>query len=80
MRVVDDNIILGHALVPKHEILTKKATKELLETYKIEKEALPKITILDPVVKAIDAKKGDVLRITRKSLTAGEAVYYRVIV
>ena len=78
--MVDDNIILGHALVPKHEILSKKATKELLETYNIEKEALPKITTIDPVAKAIEAKKGDVLRITRDSLTAGKAVYYRVVV
>ena len=33
----------------------------------------------DPVVKAINAKSGDVLRITRKSQTAGEFVTYRIV-
>ncbi len=33
----------------------------------------------DPVVKIIKAKPGQVLRITRKSPTAGESVYYRIV-
>jgi DNA-directed RNA polymerase subunit H len=67
-------------MVPKHEILSAKEKKEVLGLYGITKEKLPKIAISDPVIKAIEAKAGDVIRITRNSETAGKAVYYRVVV
>lgn len=72
--------ILNHSLVPKHEILSVKERKELLDSLGIEKEKLPVILESDPVIKVIKAKKGDVLKITRKSITAGESTYYRVVV
>ena len=40
---------------------------------------LPKIKSDDPVVKAIEAKPGDILRITRESQTAGVFVTYRIV-
>jgi DNA-directed RNA polymerase subunit H len=67
-------------LVPKHEILTKEEEEELLKKYKITKKQLPRILSTDPAVKAIGAKKGDIIKITRKSPTAGETYYYRVVV
>ena len=73
-------IILNHELVPKHEILSEKEAKELLETLNITKDQLPKILSKDPVVKILGAKPGDIIKITRRSATAGEAVYYRVVV
>lgn len=72
--------ILEHELVPAHEVLPAKDTKELLEGLGITKLQLPHITEGDSVVKAIEAKVGDVLRITRKSSTAGKTIYYRVVV
>lgn len=72
--------ILNHKFVPPHEILPKKETKELLEKLDIKKENLPKIFLTDPVVKKIEASKGDVIKITRPSPTAGETIYYRVVV
>lgn len=72
--------VLNHELVPKHEILPTKEKKELLERFKITKEQLPKILEADPVAKEIKAKKWDILKITRKSETAGETVYYRLVV
>ena len=72
--------ILEHRLVPKHEILSEKEKEELLKKYRIELKHLPRILSTDPVVKAIGAKPGDVLRIIRKSPTAGKTVYYRVVV
>ncbi len=79
--MLDPEIILNHEYVPKHEILSEKEAEKLLKKYKLNsKNKLPKILLSDPVVKAIGAKKGDILRITRKSYTAGTAVYYRVVV
>lgn len=43
-----------------------------------EKE-MPKILLTDPALKNLEAKAGDVVRITRKSQTAGHATYYRVV-
>lgn len=72
--------ILKHELVPEHIIMNEKEKEELFEKLKIKSHNLPKILSNDPVVKAIDAKEGDVLKIIRKSLTAGVSVYYRVVV
>ena len=72
--------ILKHTLVPKHKIMNEKEVEELLKKYGVTKDKLPKILASDPVVKAIGAKIGDVIEITRKSPIAGEAKYYRVVV
>lgn len=72
--------ILEHELVPQHEILKKAEAKKLLDTLGVNATQLPKIKVDDPVVTAIKAKKGDVLRITRRSQTAGESVYYRAVI
>lgn len=72
--------ILDNELVPKHEILSKEEEEELLKKYNTTKKHLPKILATDPIVKLIGAKKGDIIRITRKSPIAGEYYYYRVVV
>jgi DNA-directed RNA polymerase subunit H len=69
-----------HVLVPKHEILPKDKVDELLERYKIHLHQLPLIKSSDPAAQAIGAKPGDVLKITRSSQTAGEAVVYRHVI
>ncbi len=69
-----------HVLVPKHEKLPKDKVNELLERYKIQLYQLPLIKSSDPAAEAIDAKPGDVLKITRDSQTAGEAVFYRHVI
>jgi len=72
--------IFDHVLVPKHEILSEKEEKELLEKLGVTKEQLPKIKKDDPAVKALGAKPGQIIKITRKSHTAGVSIYYRVVV
>jgi len=72
--------IFEHALVPYHEILNEKEKKELLSQYKVQPYQMPQIKSGDPAVKAIGAEPGDVLKITRKSTTAGEHVTYRYVV
>ncbi|MDJ0270571.1 MAG: DNA-directed RNA polymerase subunit H [Aigarchaeota archaeon] len=72
--------MLQHSLVPKHEILSEEEKKQLLERLGITPQQLPYILITDPVVKLLGAKLGDIIKITRESETAGEAIYYRVVV
>ncbi len=72
--------IFEHALVPRHEILTEKEKNELLERYKVKPYQMPQVSSTDPAVKAIGAKPGDVLRIIRRSSTAGEHIAYRYVI
>jgi DNA-directed RNA polymerase subunit H len=72
--------ILDHELVPKHILLTKEEKKQLLKQLKIRPEQLPWIRASDPVAKLIGAKPGDIVKIIRKSPTAGETVAYRFVV
>lgn len=72
--------ILKSELVPEHIILQEEEKQKLLEQYNITVKQLPKIFSSDPVVKTLKAKIGDVLKIIRKSVTAGTSVYYRVVV
>ena len=71
--------IFKHELVPKHEILPPEEAKELLEKYRVKPYQLPHIKASDTAVIAIGAKTGDILKITRNSLTAGKCVSYRYV-
>jgi len=72
--------ILKHELVPKHRILNEKEREELFKKYGINIKQLPRISGSDPVIKLINGQLGDVVEIVRKSPTAGETKYYRVVV
>ncbi|HIH61808.1 MAG TPA: DNA-directed RNA polymerase subunit H [Methanobacteriales archaeon] len=71
--------ILKHQLVPEHVILSEEEAEKVLEEMKIHAEQLPRIRTDDPVVKAIGAKEGDILKIIRESPTAGKFVTYRIV-
>jgi len=72
--------IFDHEFVPKHEILTAEERKKLLAEYKVHPYQLPKIKASDPALTAIGAMPGDVVRIIRKSPTAGKYDAYRYVV
>jgi DNA-directed RNA polymerase subunit H len=72
--------IFDHKLVPKHEILDEKEKSQILAEYKIQPYQMPQIKATDPAVKAIGARPGDMLKIIRKSATAGEHIAYRYVV
>ncbi len=72
--------VTKHALVPKHSKLSEKEKKELFEKYVADLRDLPRIYKDDPAIGGLDAKEGDIIKITRKSLTAGEALFYRRVV
>lgn len=72
--------LLDHESVPHHEILGEDETAEILAKFGVDKEQLPKIRYDDPIALEIGAKIGDIVKITRKSQTADEAYYYRLVI
>jgi DNA-directed RNA polymerase subunit H len=72
--------VLKHVYVPKHEIMPKREADEILLKYNAKHEQLPFIFLSDPALKDLGAKPGDMIKITRKSPTAGESIYYRYVV
>ncbi len=72
--------VMKHVMVPDHQIMSEGEVESLLSTYKITHDQLPKIYHDDPAAKAIGAKIGDVIKIIRKSQTAGLAQSYRLVV
>lgn len=68
---------LKHILVPKHEKISDTEKQSLFEQYHISEKDLPKIPITDPAIRHMDLRVGDVIKITRDSLTAGKVYFYR---
>ncbi|KYH41618.1 MAG: DNA-directed RNA polymerase subunit H [Candidatus Bathyarchaeota archaeon B26-2] len=72
--------IFDHDLVPKHEIIPREEAEKLLKKYRINPYNLPHIKASDPIAILIGAKPGDIVKITRRSPTAGFFVSYRYVV
>jgi len=74
--------ILKNRYTPKHEILSPEEKEKILKELGVKEEEMPKILSTDPVVKAIGAKKGDLIRITREDDLSGyrrKYYYYRIV-
>jgi len=72
--------IYEHVLVPKHEIATQEEREKVLSEYRVQPYQLPRLKASDPAVKAIGAKPGDLVKVTRDSPSAGKYVSYRYVV
>jgi len=72
--------IYEHVLVPKHEIATQEEREKMLNEYRVQPYQLPRLKASDPAVKAIGAKPGDLVKVTRDSPTSGKYVSYRYVV
>jgi len=78
--------VMSHQLVPTHVLLTDKEEQEVLAKYRTSKDCLPKIKRTDPCVQSLEAKAGEeirrgrIIRIIRKSETAGIYITYRTVV
>lgn len=70
----------SHVLVPLHEKLSIEEAVKVLKELGVRPEQLPWIRSSDPIVKAIGARPGDIIKVTRKSPTAGETVVYRYVI
>ena len=68
----------NHILVPKHEKISEAEKKKLLE--KISLFHLPTIHIDDPAIASLKIGKEDIIKITRKSSTSGESLFYRRVI
>ncbi len=83
---LDPEVVLNHEMVPEHEVIDdEEEIEEILEELGLDREELPRIFTNDPVVVALSEKlgrkipEGALIRITRKSPTAGEITVYRVV-
>ena len=72
--------VIEHELVPKAEVIPREEAKKLLKKLNAAPWQLPWIRASDPLVRALGAKPGDVIKIIRKSPTAGEVEVYRFVV
>ncbi len=71
---------MEHELVPRAEVVPKDEAKRILRELNAKPWQLPWIRSSDPLALAIGARPGDIIRIYRKSPTAGEFIAYRFVV
>ncbi len=72
--------ITNHIYQPRHQIIPKKEAEEIMKKYNAKPSQLPYIMTSDKAIEDLDVRPGDIIKITRKSSTAGESVYYRYVV
>ena len=68
-----------HILTPKHSKLGEREKAQLFEKYHVTSKEMPKILKTDAALRELDSKPGDMIKIVRKSATAGESIFYRVV-
>ena len=72
--------IRKHALIPKHVKLSEKEKEDVLKRYGASTDDFPRILKRDAALQGMNVKFGDMIKIARKGSTAGQTIFYRVVV
>ena len=72
--------ITKHVLVPEHIKVTGEDKGVVLKQLNVSLRQLPKILKDDAAIKNLEAKKDDIIKIIRKSPTAGATIFYRIVI
>ncbi len=77
--------VMEHQMVPSHYLLSEEEAEKLLKSLKITRDQLPKIRTTDPVMRILERIEGEipvgsVIKVVRKSITAGETANYRLVI
>lgn len=78
--------VMEHELVPEHRLLSEEEAAEVLERLRVDREQLPKVKRSDPAIRLLErsleaeVEEGRVVKVIRRSHTAGVFVAYRVVV
>lgn len=70
--------ITNHRLMPLHQVLTENEKKRFLAESRMSENQLARIQLQDPVAKYYGMKRGDIVRIIRRSDTAGKYATFRI--
>jgi len=72
--------VKDHEMVPEHVLLTPEEGDVVLKGFGIEAPKLPKIHVNDPAAREIGAKVGDIIKVIRRSTTAKQSIFYRLVI
>ncbi len=75
-----DESVLEHIIIPEHIKLSDKEVEEVIERFNISPHSLPLIDISDPAIQHLDPKVGEIIKIKRRSNTAGETFFFRRVI
>ena len=72
-------------LTPLHEVLTERQATKALKDTQMSRERMPLLSYSDAAIQQLiaqgtEVKIGDIIRITRHSITSIEVFYYRRVV
>ena len=71
--------ITQHEYVPQHIPLKQEEKMVLCRQYKLTDDKIPRIQHSDPISRYYGLDKGTVIKIVRRSKTAGRYVTYRIV-